>query len=477
MAQRYDLAVIGGGAAGFVSSKLASGMGKKVVLIENNRLGGECTWSGCVPSKALLRAASAAHAVKTADRYGIKTSGEVTDASGAFQYARDAVQNVYNGHRPEAFEEEGIELIFGSPSFRDEKSIEVNGEVIEADKFIIATGSSPFVPPVSGFDSEHLLTNSNFFEQTDIPESLLVIGGGSIGTEMASAMNRLGSAVTVVEMMPRILMPEDEEMSVRLQEMLTAEGVSFFTGTKAISAEIGSNQVVLEVEDSRKERRILKAQRILAASGRKANVDGLNLEAAGVEYTDKGIRVNEKLQTSNDRIFAAGDVAGPFQFSHMAEYQAKTAVMNALLPIAAKRVDYTHVGWCTFTDPELAHIGVTEAEAREELGDSIKVYTFSYSGADRGKTDGTETGYAKYIVDSGGRLVGAHILGARAGELIHEAQIIKSLGKPFKELYGMIHIYPTYSDVVKQPAKNAYIDSLMSNPFINLAKRFRGDGD
>jgi len=469
----YDLIAIGAGAGGFVSSKVAAGFGKKVAMVEKKKLGGECTNAGCVPSKALLKAAAVAHLVRHLGDYGLEAAGEISlSGSHAMQYARAAVKKVYDSHPASAFEKLGISVLYGSPRFLDSHRIELNGKVLSAKKFMICTGSSAFVPPLEGLSAVPYYTNENIFEIESLPGSMIVLGGGPIGIELASAFNRLGVTTTVVEMGDRILARDDRELAQMLAERLASEGLSIRTGTKALSVSRGGDGITLAVERDGK-RENLSAAALLVAVGRKPNVDGLDLEKAGVRYGPKGIAVDGYLRTTAANIFACGDVVGPYQFSHMTEYQAVLAMRNAFLPFRRK-VNYDMVAWCTFTDPELAHIGLTEEEARERYGDRVQVYRWSYGDTDRGRTDRTEQGLAKYLVGPRGRLVGAHILGERAGDIIHEAQLLRHLDLPFSAVAQMIHIYPTYTDVVRQPAKRFYIDRLRNNFVIKLASLLLG---
>jgi pyruvate/2-oxoglutarate dehydrogenase complex dihydrolipoamide dehydrogenase (E3) component len=469
----YDLIAIGAGAGGFVSSKVAAGFGKKVALIEKDLLGGECTNRGCVPSKALLKAAAVAHQVRHLKDYGLEAGTVSLSGRHAMAYARAAVKKVYDSHPASVFEKAGIAVLFGSPRFLDNHSVEMNGKVLSAKKFMLCTGSSAFVPPVEGLASIPYYTNENIFELETLPGSMLVLGGGPIGIELASAFNRLGVSVTVVEAGDSILARDERELVEMLAGKLRGEGLRLLTGTKALKAAKDAPGIALTVETAPGQQDVLRAEALLVAAGRKPNVEGLGLEKAGVQHGPKGIAVDAYLRTTAPNIYACGDVVGPYQFSHMTEYQAVTATRNAFLPFR-KKANYDTVAWCTFTDPELAHAGMTEEEARALHGDRIQVYRWSYGDMDRGRTDGTEQGLAKYILGPDGRLLGAHILGERAGDIIHEAQLLRHLNLPFSAVAQMIHIYPTYTDVVRQPAKRYYIDRLRNNPFIKIAARLLG---
>jgi len=334
-------------------------------------------------------------------------------------------------------------------------------------------GSSAFIPPIEGLQTVPYLTNETIFDLPRLPSSMIVLGGGPIGIELTQALVRLGVDVTVVEMADQILIREDHELRDLLASRLVSEGVRIRTKTKAVRLSPEKGRTLLSVEDEHGEMDTIVADAVLVAVGRKANVDGLDLQKAGVEYSPKGVRIDDKLQTTSPNIYAAGDVAGPYQFSHMAEYQARIAAQNALLPIR-KRANYAHYAWCMFTDPELAHAGLTEHEARELHGNKVRIYRWSFKDMDRGKTDGEEFGMSKLICDPKFRIIGAHILGARAGDIIHEAQVAKTLGIPLYKLDSVIHIYPTFTDAVKQPAKLARIDRLRENPVVKLASRLFG---
>ena len=469
----YDLIAIGAGAGGFVSSKLAAGLGKKVAMIERSLLGGECTNRGCVPSKALIKAAAAAHQARHLRDYGLDAGPLTISTKNVMQYVRGAVKKVYDSHPAAVFEKLGIDVLFGDPVFLDSHRVSLNGRVLSAGKFMIATGSSAFIPPIEGLASVPYLSNENLFDLETLPSSMIILGAGPIGMEMASALNHLGVAVTVVEMSGRILPREDEELASRLEKKLALDGITFLTGTKAVRASGTTDGVTLTVESAGDARRDIGAASLLVAVGRKPNIEGMDLDKAGVAWSRTGITTDRYLRTTAPNIFACGDVVGPYQFSHMTEYQAVTATRNAFLPFR-KKVNYDTVAWCTFTDPEFAHAGLTEEEARERHGNGITVYRYEYRNTDRGRTDNAEFGMAKFICDRRGRLLGAHILGERAGELIHEAQLLRFLGLPFTRIASMIHVYPTFTDVVRQPAKLLYVDRLRNNPALKLLAKLLG---
>ncbi|MDA8099044.1 MAG: FAD-dependent oxidoreductase [Nitrospiraceae bacterium] len=469
----YDLIVIGAGAAGFVTSKIAAGMGKKVAMIEKNLLGGECTNAGCVPSKALLKAARVAHQTRHLETYGLSLAGNpVLSAKNAMAYARAAVKKVSDSHPASVFEKAGIAVLFGSPRFLDNHLVDLDGTVLSASKFMICTGTSAAVPAIEGIESVPYYTNENIFAIEDLPSSLAVLGAGPVGIELAQAFSRLGVPTTVIAKYDAILPHEDRELARMLAGRLQEEGIRILPETRVLNVSREGETVNLTAQRSGR-RETVKSAALLVAVGRAPNTAGLDLENAGVAYGAKGIRTDAYLRTTARNIYACGDVVGPYQFSHMAEYQAITATRNALLPFR-KRAVYNTVVWCTFTDPELAHAGITEEEARTLHGESISVLRYDYANIDRSRTDSTSFGMAKFICDRRGMLLGAHILGERAGELIHEAQLLRHLRRPFTDLSSMIHAYPTYTDVVRQPAKYYYIDRLRKNPLVKIAARLFG---
>jgi pyruvate/2-oxoglutarate dehydrogenase complex dihydrolipoamide dehydrogenase (E3) component len=469
MGYDYDLIVLGGGAAGLVAATGGASLGAKTALIEKNKLGGDCTWYGCIPSKALLKSSGVYALTKRFKDFGISApEGTRYDASGVMNHVRDVIQKISAHHPTEVFEKRGIKVLFGTPRFIDNKTLELDGKKLSAKRFIICTGSHPLVPPIEGLQNINYLTNENVFDLGSLPKSLAVLGGGPIGIEMAQAFTRLGVEVSVIEMMERILFREDKEAAGVLTDSLIKEGAKIYTGRKAVKFSQEGDHVGVSVEDKSKELSVIKAQKVLVAIGRAPNIGGLELEKAGVKYSRKGIEADMTLQTSAKNIYVAGDVAGPYQFSHMAEYQAIIALGNSLFPFKRK-VDYCCVPWCTFTEPELAHLGLTEEEAKEQHKD-IKVFRSKYSEGDRAVTDLEENGFAKVICDKKGNILGAHIVGTNAGELIHEYTIAKTNKLNIGKLSSAIHIYPTLAQVVKRTA-DQYFTGMLDSKWFKLFSR------
>ena len=460
--EKFDLIVIGSGAAGLTSAFTALGFGKKVLIVERHKSGGECTWSGCIPSKGLINEAKAVHTARKFAEFKV-------DTAAILARVRATSESIYQHETPEVLEQAGAIFVTGPAIFESAKIITVNERRFQGKKIMIATGSSPLVPPIPGLDTVPYLTNDNFFEQQALPESMVVLGGGAIGMELSQAMNRLGVDVTVVEMMPEVMFREEPEFSAIVRQTLAAEGVKFLLGAKATLFENCEAGVRVHAEKDQKNI-VIEARSLLVALGRSPNIDGLNLAAAGIEI-NKGIKVDERLQTTAKGVYACGDVAGPYLLSHMANFQGKIATMNALFPLRRK-VSYEHVAWATFTDPEFARAGLTEAEAKEQHGDSIRVYHYDFDKLDRAKTKQGDMGRIKLITNRKGKVLGAHIIGERAGELIAEVQVVKTLGLNFAKLQGVIHPYPTYSDALRQIAQQVFLDNLLNHPVVRFFRSF-----
>ena len=460
--EKFDLIVIGSGAAGLTSAFTALGFGKKVLIVEKHKSGGECTWSGCIPSKGLINEAKAVYTARKFAEFKV-------DTAAILARVRATSESIYQHETPEVLEQAGAIFVTGPAIFESAKIITVNERRFQGKKIMIATGSSPLVPPIPGLDTVPYLTNDNFFEQQALPESMVVLGGGAIGMELSQAMNRLGVDVTVVEMMPEVMFREEPEFSAIVRQTLAAEGVKFLLGAKATLFENCEAGVRVHAEKDQKNI-VIEARSLLVALGRSPNIDGLHLAAAGIEI-NKGIKVDERLQTTAKGVYACGDVAGPYLLSHMANFQGKIATMNALFPLRRK-VNYEHVAWATFTDPEFARAGLTEAEAKEQHGDSIRVYHYDFDKLDRAKTKQGDMGRIKLITNRKGKVLGAHIIGERAGELIAEVQVVKTLGLNFAKLQGVIHPYPTYSDALRQIAQQVFLDNLLNHPVVRFFRSF-----
>jgi pyruvate/2-oxoglutarate dehydrogenase complex dihydrolipoamide dehydrogenase (E3) component len=467
----YDVVVIGAGSAGLVACKLTNGLGKKTALIEKKRIGGDCTWFGCIPSKTLIKSANIAHQVTRLKEFGLDPINSVElNAEKVMSHVRAVVEADAAGHPAESYEAEGINVLFGSPRFLDSHRIELDNRIISSKKFIVCTGSRPSIPNIEGIDKIAYLTNETIFDLQVLPKSLVILGAGPIGIELSAALNRLGVKTTVILRSSQILKKEDKYLADRLMEILRAEGVTILANTRTKRFSQDHNKITVTIEDKQGQHEI-EAESVLIAVGRKPNVNDLDLEKAGVEFDENGINVNKHLKTTAENIYAAGDVVPPYLFTHVAEYEAIIAGTNACLPLPIKKTNYENVLWCTYTDPELAHAGLTEEQARERYGSKIRIYRWEHKDVDRAKTDLEENGLSKFICDKKGKLLGIHILGHSAAELMHEAQLAKSMGLPFSKIASVIHAYPSYSDSVRQPARKCHIELLRNNFFIRLLKK------
>lgn len=460
--RRVDVAIVGGGAGGLTCAYTAKGFGKSVLIIDKNKPGGECTWSGCIPSKALI---NQANDIFVAQKY---SSFEV-DTTTVMANVRKVISNVYQDESVDVLKKDGIDFINGTAKFTDSKQLDVNGESIEAKKIFICTGSSPMVPPIEGLKDINYLTNESIFELSELPKKMIVLGAGAIGVELSQAMNRLGVEINLVEMASSILPREDRELTAKLEEKLINEGIHIYTSHKAIKASEDDNGVKLSLDGPNGPLE-LTGDQILLALGRVPNVMGLDLEKAGINYDRRGIKVNDYLETTAKGVYAVGDIAGPYMFSHMANAQGIKAVQNAVLPFKRK-MDYSNVAWCTFTSPELATAGMTESQAREKYGDSIRVYRHSYDHLDRAKTKLNSLGEVKLIVNKSGKILGCSILGDRAGEIISEVQILKTLNLNFGKLANVIHPYPTYGEVLNKISKKVLVDNLLNLWIVKLFRK------
>ncbi len=468
----YDLIVIGGGIAGMVSAVTANGLGRHVAVIEKARIGGNCTNSTCIPSKALIRLSHISHDVAQLHRRGLLSSppGPLDDGT-IMPHIRGIVEKAYEKDRPESFADIGVDVIDGSARFVDPHRVEVGGRAISAAKFIIATGTTPFIPPVDGLQDIDFLTNETLYGIEEVPESLIILGGGIDGLEYASAFALLGVKTTVVEMAARLLPMVDLELANHLAKALRENGVCLMMGTKAIRFCKREGKVDLTVARGDGSQESIVADRAIVTVGRKPDLAGLALEKAGVQQNARGIITDKKLRTSAAHIYACGDIAGPYQLASTAEAQAIVAATNAVLPVK-RTVDYSNNVYVVFTSPPLAYLGLTEEQAYEACGEKLKVYRFDYRNMRRAIVDGDSTGMAKVLCDGRGRIVGAHILGEGAAEVIHEIQAIKAFGKPLHKLNVVTHAYPTYAQaLVGRAGQLAFLDHMGTNVLVRLALR------
>ncbi|MBI2783547.1 MAG: FAD-dependent oxidoreductase [Gammaproteobacteria bacterium] len=456
--KRFDrnLIVIGAGSAGLVSAYIAAAVKAKVTLIEAHRMGGDCLNTGCVPSKALLRAAKLAHELGRAEEFGFAAVQAVPDFARVMARVREVIRAVEPHDSVARYEALGVECLRGHARLVDPWTVEVDGQRLSAPNIVLATGARPFVPPLPGLAEAGYLTSDNLWELRELPPRLVVLGGGPIGCELAQAFARLGSKVTQVEMLPRLLIREDPEVSDTLQARFAAEGITVLLDTRAIRVEMIADQKTLICARAGQELRI-PCDQILVAVGRAARLEGYGLEELGVK-TGKTIEVNEFLQTSFPNIYACGDVAGPYQFTHTAAHMAWYCAVNALFAPLLRlrggkfRVDYSVIPWATFTDPEVARVGLNETEAKAR-GIPHEVTLFPLADLDRAIAEGATEGFVKVLTVPGrDRILGATIVGAHAGELIAEFVLAMRQRIGLNKILGTIHIYPTLAEAGKYAA-------------------------
>ena len=451
--QQYDLVIMGAGSGGLIAAEFAVQLGAKTALVEKDRIGGDCTWTGCVPSKALLRAAKVAHEVRTASQYGIVSQSPATDMASVHKYVQRAVHQIYQGTTPEALRQKGIDVHLGAARFIDSSKILAGDTTLESRHFLITTGARPVIPEISGLSSVPFVTYQQIFDNQRLPRSMVVLGGGPLGAEIAQAYQRLGAQVTVVA--DRLLPKEDQDVRDLMEQVFADEGIRRVKG-RAQAARKDAEFIMIMTDQQE-----AKGELLLVASGRKPNVDGLDLEKAGVEYTQKGIKVDDELRTSAKHIYAAGDVLGGYQFSHYAGWQAFQAVRNALLPGSNSGLTDL-VPWVTFTDPEVAHVGTSEQKARSDFGDELKVRRWTLSKVDRAVCENDRNGFIKVIAKADGTVLGATIVAERAGEAITEVVMAMKQKLKLMDIAGTIHAYPTYSTGVQLLATEMAVEKLLS---------------
>ena len=446
---RVDLAVIGGGTAGLVAAIGAAGQGARVVLIEQARTGGDCLWSGCVPSKALIEAASAAHTARSSQHLGVSTSRVEVDLGAVMQHVKDAIGALEPHDSPQRLRSEGVEVVHGRARLVAPDAVDVDGRRIRFRRALVATGSAPVVPDLPGFESVEPLTNESVWELTELPERLVVLGGGAIGCELGQAFSRLGAQVSIVEMADRLLIKEEPGASELIAHQLREEGVEVRVGARALRAEVDTDDSRHLVVDAGSGEQRLAFDRLLVAVGRSPRTAGLGLEAAEVELDRRGaVVVDERLRTSNPRIYAAGDVTLALPFTHVAAAHGAAVVQNALFGLRA-RVDHERIPWVTFTSPEVARVGLTADEARTRFGSRATVRDAEHAALDRAVTADATGGFARLVGDHKGRIVGATVVGPRAGETI--AEIVAWMANDAKLASiarRSTHAYPTWSEDV-----------------------------
>ena len=448
-----DIIVLGAGSGGLVSAYIGAVVRAKVTLIEKNAMGGDCLNTGCVPSKALIRSAKLMNDIRHSETYGVRNASGEIDFAKTMARVHEIIAKIEPHDSPERYRSLGVDVVEGEGRITSPWTVEVNGRTLSARSIIVATGGSPFVPPIPGLEDVRYLTSENLWELTTQPKRLVVLGGGPIGSELSQAFRRLGSDVTQVERGERIMSREDPEISAMVQSRFEGDGVNVMTGTDAVAVERDGEDKVLVCERGGETLRV-PFDEIVVAVGRRANVKGFGLEELGVEIADNGtVATDGYLRTNFDSIYAVGDAAGPYQFTHVAAHQAWFAAVNSLFGMFWKfRADYSVIPWATFTDPEVARVGLNETEAKEQRV-RYEVTTYGIDDLDRAIADSHDEGVVKVLTVPGkDKILGVTIVGAHAGDLIAEYVLAMKHGLGLNKILGTIHIYPTMSEANKYAA-------------------------
>ncbi|MCG6974766.1 MAG: FAD-dependent oxidoreductase [Desulfobacterales bacterium] len=477
----YDIGVIGGGAAGLTVTSGAAQLGAKTLLIEKKeRLGGDCLHFGCVPSKTLIKTANVYHMMKHAEKYGLPT---VQVPPIDFKKVSDRIKSVIEGIQAhdsaERFCRLGAKVEFGRPVFSDEHSVQLNGKTVSARNWVIATGSSPFIPPVKGLDETGYITNKELFYLDRLPKSMVIIGGGPIGSEMGQAFNRLGTKVYVVNQGDQILGKEDKDMADTVKKVMESEGVAFYLNASIEAArDLGSEKEVV-ITDKEGKSVILKVETIMVAAGRTPNIGQMGLEHIGIKVSRFGIDVDKRLRTNHKHIYAAGDVNGGYLFTHAAGYEGGIVVSNAVFRFP-RSTDYTYLPWCTYTDPELASIGMNEKTA-ESKGIEYSIIVEEFKNNDRSLAEGEKIGKIKMLLDEKEKPIGVQIVGPHAGDLVCEWVAVLNGKVKLSTLAAAVHPYPTIGEINKKVAGTFFTPKIFSDKikkglkfFFNLKGRACG---
>jgi pyruvate/2-oxoglutarate dehydrogenase complex dihydrolipoamide dehydrogenase (E3) component len=450
----YDITIVGGGSGGLTAARLAQALGARTALIDKERLGGDCLHYGCVPSKSLIHVAKVAQQARHAAQLGLMPAELAPDMGKVTAYVQGVIERA---SQAEVTYTQGVDVRLGAFQFTGAHEFTLDGTPLSSQAFVIATGSRPAVPNIPGLRETGFLSNEQAFDLTRLPRALTVVGGGPIGCELAQAFARLGAQVTIVHGPDRLLPKEDPEVSAAVARAFEREGIRVVTGARMTAVRREGDEKVVEARQGNQTIE-LRGDEILIALGRTPNTDGLGLQAAGVASDKKGITVNDFLQTSASNIYAIGDVIGGYLFSHVAAYHAGVAVRNILVPVGRTRVGYDALPWVTFTDPEAARVGLTEEEAMQK--GAVRVIRFPYGEIDRAQAEAEADGFIKLVLGAkNDEILGAHIVGAHAGELLPEIALAMKHKLGLNAIFGTVHAYPTYATGVQQAAFEAYLES------------------
>jgi pyruvate/2-oxoglutarate dehydrogenase complex dihydrolipoamide dehydrogenase (E3) component len=457
--ERFDLIAIGGGTAGLVTAAGGAALGLRVALVERESLGGDCLWTGCVPSKSLIASAKLARQMRHAERLGLDGASPAHLFERVMERMRAARARVAEHDDPERFRSMGVDVMFGSAAFTGADRLTVDGRTLRAKRIVVATGAVPVVPPIPGLEETGYLTHLTAFDQTNLPRRIALLGGGPIGLEFAQVYARLGAHVTVFEMLPQLLPREEPEAAGVLTSVLETEGIALRVGAKVERVErAAGGEKVVHAGTASGESIAVPVDEIFVATGRRANTEGLSLERAGVAVERGAVRVDATLRSSVPGIWAAGDVAGGPQFTHVADYHAKLVLRNAVFPFSTK-LDYSAVPAVTYVDPEVARVGCTAAEARQRFG-TVRVYRYEFSDLDRAIVDEHDAGFVKIVTRPGGKIVGATIVASGAGELLMPLVMAVKQGIKLPKLSQLVYPYPTMSEGIKRAADSYYREKL-----------------
>lgn len=459
----FDIGIIGGGAAGLTVTAGAARLGAKTLLVEREQeLGGDCLHFGCVPSKTLIKSAHVYHQMKNAEKFGLPgVEVSEVDYKNVVKRIRSVISVIQKHDSEERFCSLGAKVEFGIPTFVDEHTILLNGKMSSAKNWVVTTGSSPSIPPIEGLDKTPYITNKEIFYLDHLPRSMIIFGAGPIATEMAQAFCRLGTKVSVVQRSGQILSKEDKDLADELLKVLSDEGVTFYLNGSVVRTHDRGPEKEVVIKSAEGKEGILRAETILVAMGRRPNLDGLGLEKIGVEFDRKGIKVDNRLRTSQKHIYAAGDVTGAYQFTHAAGYEGGIVISNAIFHLPRK-VDYHFLPWCTYTDPELASIGMNEKRAKD-AGIRYKVWTEAFRDNDRSLAEGEQVGKIKMILDENEKPLGIQILGPQAGELLGEWVAILNGKVKLSTLASAVHPYPTLGEINKRVAGAYFSPKIFSD--------------
>lgn len=472
--ESYDVVILGAGSGGLSAATMAAALGASVALVDRGPFGGDCLNTGCVPSKALLHVARLAAQARRAGELGLNVQLGPVDLGAVADHVARVIADIYaDSDAPENFEAQGVDPIIGEARFSSPDELSVNGQSLRAARYLICTGSHPVVPPVPGLLEAGYLTNETVFAARRLPADLVVIGGGPIGCELGQAFARLGSRVTILQRPQRLLPKDEPEASAVLLRRFHEEGITVHAGADVRSVSVQNGRKVVEALTPAGPIRA-SGEEILVAVGRAPAVAGLGLDEAGVRFDPrKGITTDAYLQTTNKRVYAAGDVIGGYLFTHAAALQARLAIRNMLFPARGK-LDERVMPWATFTEPEVAHVGLTEAEARRQNGDDVKVYTQQMRGIDRAVTEGETAGLIKLVATARGKLLGAQIVGPSAGEYINELALALQQNLTLSDLAATTHAYPTVALGIQQAAGTYALEVAANSGLVRLLRRFGG---